>query len=263
LTHNNRIFYNFIKTPVMQSSRLKTSLVWLALFSIAMGYLESSVVIYLRQLYYPEGFNFPLKQLSCKITLTEIGREAATMIMLAAVAWIAGEKFWQRLALFFFCFATWDIFYYVFLKILSGWPESLFTWDILFLIPLVWSGPVIAPVIVSITMMVIAVIILFNHDSIADRRVLSFSNLLVTGGILLVFFSFIFDFLKFAISRRDLHEILLSNLNSVLIQQYVPVSFNWFLFIAGELLLITGVLIHFSLVRFSGQKNGTPFNASR
>ena len=32
-----------------------------AIFAIAMGFLEAVIVIYLRKIYYPLGFNFPLK----------------------------------------------------------------------------------------------------------------------------------------------------------------------------------------------------------
>jgi hypothetical protein len=39
--------------------KIKT-IIWLAVFSMAMGYLESAVVVYLRKLYYPDGFKFPL-----------------------------------------------------------------------------------------------------------------------------------------------------------------------------------------------------------
>jgi membrane protein implicated in regulation of membrane protease activity len=62
-------------------------------------------------------------------------------------------------------FAIWDIFYYIFLWLLIGWPESFFTWDILFLLPVTWVGPVLAPVINSLTMIVLAGLIL-----LADRK---------------------------------------------------------------------------------------------
>src|SRR5260370_2822247 len=82
----------------------------------------------------------------------EIGREAATIVMLAAVALAVARNAGDWAAAFVITFGTWDITFYVFLKLLLGWPASIFTWDILFLIPVPWVGPVLAPVLVSAAM---------------------------------------------------------------------------------------------------------------
>ncbi len=120
-----------------------------AIYSVAMAYLESAVVVYLRSMYYPLGFSFPLKVMPLEILRIEIFREVATIVMLAAVAWIAGAGFNSRFAFFSFAFGIWDIFYYGFLKITLNWPASLMDQDILFLIPRPWIAPVIAPLLVS------------------------------------------------------------------------------------------------------------------
>ncbi|MBN2481771.1 MAG: hypothetical protein JXB19_08530, partial [Bacteroidales bacterium] len=126
--------------------------IWLTLFSIAMGFMESAVVVYIREISYPEGFDFPLVPMDNTLEVTEILREAATMIMLLAAGYLGGRTLSERFTWFLYCFAIWDIFYYVFLKLLLGWPASFMTWDILFLIPVAWTGPVITPVIISLTM---------------------------------------------------------------------------------------------------------------
>ncbi len=82
------------------------TLTWLGIFSVAMGFLETSVVVYLRELYYPQGFNFPLVPIKPAIALTEFLREAATIIMLAGIAILAAHKSHLRLAYFIFCFAV-------------------------------------------------------------------------------------------------------------------------------------------------------------
>ncbi len=138
----------------------KSLLITLAIFSIAMAYLETTVVVYLRLLYYPGGFTFPIRLIPNGPALIELGREAATIVMLFSIAFAAGKGFWRRLAYFMFIFGVWDIFYYVWLKVLLNWPESLLTWDLLFLIPLPWSSPVLAPVLVSLAMIISAIIIL-------------------------------------------------------------------------------------------------------
>ncbi|CAN5476760.1 hypothetical protein BH10BAC1_BH10BAC1_14060 [soil metagenome] len=125
------------------------TIIWLTVFSIAMGFLETSIVVYLRKLYYPAGFEFPLVPVPIDIATTEFWREVATIIMLIGAGVMAGKNATQRFVFFLYSFAIWDIFYYVFLKLLRNWPESLFTWDILFLIPVPCVGPVIAPCIVS------------------------------------------------------------------------------------------------------------------
>ncbi|PIV62402.1 MAG: hypothetical protein COS14_02175, partial [Bacteroidetes bacterium CG02_land_8_20_14_3_00_31_25] len=136
-------------------------LLWLTLFSIAMGLLESAVVIYLRELYYPDGFVFPLQIVSRTVAITEFFRELATLIMLMAVGYLTGKNLNQRFACFIYSFAIWDIFYYVFLYFIIGWPSSFLTWDVLFLLPTMWTGPVIAPIITSLNMILLALLILF------------------------------------------------------------------------------------------------------
>ena len=124
--------------------------VWLVLFAVAMGFLEAAVVVYLRELYYPDGFRFPLALLPDRIAWTELGRELTTLIMLLAIAMIAGRNRLDRFFVFGFLFGVWDIVYYVGLWLFLGWPESLFTWDVLFLIPLAWLGPVFYPLLISL-----------------------------------------------------------------------------------------------------------------
>jgi hypothetical protein len=138
---------------------------WLSLFAAGMAYVEAAVVSYLRFLYYPDGFVVGDASLIRAVDLSafriELGREAATLVMLAAVAWLAGRRgWWERLAYFFWAFAVWDIFYYLWLFALLRWPPDLMTLDVLFLIPRVWVAPVVLPVVVSGMMLVLAVTIL-------------------------------------------------------------------------------------------------------
>jgi len=135
------------------------------IFSIAFAYVEAAVVVYLRTIFYPAGFTFPLTNFAVgpvwkQLLLTEIGREAATLVIIFTSSWLFGRNSRQRFAYFLTIFANWDIFYYIWLKIMLDWPASIMDWDVLFLIPVTWASPVLAPVIVSITMLAFAVIIL-------------------------------------------------------------------------------------------------------
>jgi hypothetical protein len=229
----------------MQSGGLRNTLWWLTLFSMSMGYLESSVVVYLRELYYPSGFDFPMVHMPYNIFFTEVLREVATLLMLFSVAFMAGKNNRQRFAWFLFNFAIWDIFYYVFLKLLLNWPDSLFTWDILFMIPLVWTGPVLAPIISSVTMILLAGTLLYSDGQSADFRLQWLAILLIIFGAIIVFLSYIGDFSIFMLKHYSFTALFRYNLNQEALKQYVPVHFNWCLFTSGELLLFTGLSLSF------------------
>jgi len=140
-----------------------------------MGYLEAAAVVYLRELYYPSGFRIPQKVkfpfikfgavaelglFSKKIILTETGRELSTIIMLLAFAYLVGSSATTRIAYFLLAFGVWDIFYYIFLKLILNWPESFGTTDVFFLIPVPWLGPVWLPVLCSAIIIVISFLML-------------------------------------------------------------------------------------------------------
>jgi hypothetical protein len=132
-------------------------MIWVSLFGVAFGFVESSIVVYLRAVYYPEGFTWPLKVISNAHLTVELLREAATIIMLVAIGIVAGKKGWQRFGYFLFAFGVWDIFYYVWLKIVLNWPASFTDWDVLFLIPLPWIGPVISAASIAFLMTICGV----------------------------------------------------------------------------------------------------------
>jgi hypothetical protein len=155
----------------MGSIPWKRAAVALLIFGASFGYVEAAVVAYLRLLHEPArqrfypgrgaGELFPLltmEQLKAsgpeqrQLLAIELGREAATILMLAAVGLAVARNAGQWAAAFVIAFGAWDIAFYAFLKLLLGWPASLFTWDILFLIPVPWTGPVLAPALVSAAM---------------------------------------------------------------------------------------------------------------
>ena len=143
-------------------------------FGVAFGYIESAVVVYLRAIFHAQGFDFPLEVFDLTATgrrllLTEVGREVATLALILTAAWLFGRTRQEQCAYFLVVFAVWDVFYYVWLKVLLNWPASLLTWDILFLIPVIWAAPVLYPVLVSLGLFAWAVVIL--HRSAQGRPV--------------------------------------------------------------------------------------------
>lgn len=184
----------------------------LLLFSTAFGYLEAAVVSYLRILHEPARLRyypnrppaelFPLltlEQLRAappeqeKTLIVEIGREAATMLMLAAIALAVAGNARQWAAAFAIAFGIWDVVFYAGLKLILGWPASFFTWDILFLIPLPWVGPVIAPMLVSAAMIAAGIWCLRREEL---RRPLKIGWWNVAGvllGALVIILSFTLD----------------------------------------------------------------------
>ena len=128
-------------------------------FAVAFGWVESAVVVYLRKIYFDGVFKFPLtivwkegKHVIDPLVRIELGREIATLIMLVAIGWVAGRNRLQKFSFFMIAFGIWDLFYYFWLHVMVGWPESLMTWDLLFYVPLPWVGPVITPTLIAMTL---------------------------------------------------------------------------------------------------------------
>ncbi len=130
----------------------KHPIAWLTLFAIAMAHVEASLVVHLRSIYYPDNPQalFPLSILSHRDLAIEFARELATLVMLACVALLAASGFTRVFAAFIYTFGLWDIFYYLWLKLMIDWPVSWFEWDVLFLIPWPWFGPWIAAALIAV-----------------------------------------------------------------------------------------------------------------
>ena len=201
-------------------------IIWLTIFSIAMAFVESAVVVYLRAIFYSDGFAFPLKAMVDYKIFVEVLRESATMFMLLSVACLAGRKVWERFAYFMMCFAIWDIFYYVWLKVLLDWPSSLLEWDVLFLIPLPWIGPVIAPVSISLLMIVLGLFIVADFQKGHDFRPSLLSIILALAGTIIVLYTFMYDM------DATLH-------------QQMPKPYRYDLLIVGNALYVAAFLISY------------------
>jgi hypothetical protein len=125
-------------------------LAWLATFALAFGYVEGAVAHYLRLHLYPGGFDDTISLVVDAHTLAvETGRELCTLLLMVSVAALTRGPFPRRLASFTFVFGIWDLSYYAALWLFEGWPASLTDWDLLFLIPVPWFGPVLAPMVIS------------------------------------------------------------------------------------------------------------------
>jgi hypothetical protein len=213
---------------------MRRPLIALILFGAAFGYVEAAVVVYLRTIYEPirqkisprpSNELFPLitpRQLAdagpenTRRLLTELGREAATLVMLAAIGLAVAGNFQQWAAAFLVAFGVWDIAFYLFLRLLIHWPASVMTWDLLFLLPVPWVGPVLAPVIVSASMIVCGSIALTRTIHLKAPHWIA----ILSGGLIVVI-ACCLDYPN--ITRGGL-----------------PNPFHWGLFTAGELLGVAG-----------------------
>jgi hypothetical protein len=219
---------------------VRRSLTALVLFGVSFGYVEAAVVVYLRAVYeplhqqlYPASPAGELLPLVPMVRLaaegmtgvawpaTELAREAATMVMLAAAALGVARNGRQWFAAFVFVFGLWDLFYYVFLKVLLEWPASLLTWDILFLVPVPWVAPVLAPMLVALTMIAAGALALGRE---AAGRPIALNGwhwtALVAGGLIVVT-SFCWDYRNVAAGG-------------------IARPFPWVVFAAGEGLALLG-----------------------
>jgi len=156
------------ENPVRQMLR---NWIWVITFAIAFAWVEGSVVVYLREIFYDGMFQFPIltewkddKALFDDLMRIEFGREIATIIMLLAVGYTAGRNALQKFCFFMIAFGIWDIFYYIWLWVMVGWPESLMTWDLLFFVPLPWVGPVITPMLIALAMVTAGSLILYFDE---------------------------------------------------------------------------------------------------
>jgi hypothetical protein len=196
-----------------------------------MAWVESAVVFYLRTLvgrlepYQPDPF-----PLVGGFAAVELVREAATLVMLCAVGFLAGRTGRARIGYSVIAFGVWDIFYYIFLKIICGWPDSLLDWDILFLLPMRWWGPVLAPMLISLLMIFWGTIAAqFERKPVPVRSnwrvwVLNFA------GVTLALYVFMAD--AIAAAPRGVDAI----------RAVLPEKFNWFLFGIAWLLMAVPVL---------------------
>jgi len=219
-----------------------------SIFGIAFGFLEAIVVVYLREIYYPNGFSFPLTLLDPQMLKVEIVREFCTIIMLASVGWILGKTSGEKFSFFIFVFGVWDIFYYVALKIFLDWPETIFEWDVLFLIPITWIGPVLAPVICSIGMILIALIYVYLHEKNHQTKFTPIQIVLISLGVLIIIYTFIYDYLNLFNEHNfwsDFSKITEKKEFWDVIQSYVPQKFNWILFSVGCVLIGINYLYSF------------------
>lgn len=190
-------------------------LLYVTIFSIAVGYFEAAVVVYLRGLYYPAGFSFPLMAMPDRMYIVELFREFCTIIILISVAALAGRKRWERFGYFIILFGMWDIFYYIWLKAALDWPSSIFERDVLFLIPIPWIGPVIAPVAISVLMIIIGISLIRLIQSGYDFKPLLSTWLLAIAATAMLLYSFMHDLdatLRFQMPQPYDYWILISGL---------------------------------------------------
>lgn len=157
-------------------------------FSLAFAFVEAAVVVYIRNL--PGGglgyeFNDYQTILNLRaiafivpksglidishLKIVEIIREFSTIIMLLSVAFLAGQNVKQKIGAFLLAFSLWDIFYYVFLRLMLGWPKTLTDLDVYFLIPIPWIGPVITPLVISTVLAFIGLKLFFGGSFLNTR----------------------------------------------------------------------------------------------
>jgi len=130
----------------------RTTAIAVIAYALAMAYVESAVVVYLQLALGAEvGAIFPLRPAgeTGSLIAIEAGRELTTLVMIGAVGLLVGRSWLERLAWSAIVFGVWDIGYYGWLYVISGWPPSLRTPDILFLVPVPWVGPIWSPIAVS------------------------------------------------------------------------------------------------------------------
>ena len=192
-------------------------------FAVTMGLFEAAVVVYLRRLWEVGEIDVSSISLSNRIVLTEILREAASLAMIASVAFLAGRRGIERLAHAAIIFGVWDILYYIFLRLLIGWPATILDWDVLFLIPRPWIGPVLAPILVSCALVWGGVVVAAREGARPVRPgKASWAGALAGGAVV------IGSFLLPAVPRSP---------------SDTPSGFSWLLFLSGLIVALAGFIL--------------------
>ncbi|MCP4544015.1 MAG: hypothetical protein GY832_43435 [Chloroflexi bacterium] len=194
---------------------------WVSVYAIAMAFLEAVVVAYIRGLLHITNDHVSLGPYA----RMEIWREAATIVMLAAVGWMAGRNRLDRWAYGLFAFGFWDVWYYIWLRVLLGWPETLLDWDTLFLIPLRWWGPVLSPVLIAVLICVTAVLAVVRNERGEQPKVTPVRVGVVSLGGLVALYVFMSD---------SLHALLQNQLDWATLR---PGPFKWPLFLVALVLM--------------------------
>ena len=207
------------------SARARTRWLVIVVFAIAMAWLEAATVYYLRilvdRLNPYQADPLPIRGILGPV---ELVREAATLVMIFTVGLLAGRTWQERLGYSAIAFGVWDIFYYLFLKAIYDWPKSLFDWDILFMLPLPWWGPVLAPVSIAMLMIVWGTLV---SQRAGDGVVTSSASThaLAWIGIALALYAFMADALQVMHLGPDAARTVL------------PTTFNWSVFVAALALM--------------------------
>jgi hypothetical protein len=200
---------------------------WISLYAIAMALVEAAIVVYLRGLLIITDDRVALGSYE----QMEIWREAATMLMLLAVGWLAGRRRSERVSYSLFAFGMWDIWYYIWLRVMIQWPATLLDWDILFLIPLRWWGPVLAPTLIAALICVTTFLAVIRLE---QGRDLAFSPLrvaMIGAGGLLALYTFMEESVTALVRGQAYWNVV------------YPDRFNWPLFLAGlALMAVPGLL---------------------
>lgn len=211
--------------------RAARGLIVVGLFAIAMAYVEAAVVVYLRAMYGIDDLLSDMPQRPDQYTPIEIGREAATLVMLAMIGWVAGRRWQDRIGYAAFAFGLRDIFYYAWLVIFIGWPRTLLDWDVLFFIPLPWWGPVLAPALIALLLVVGGAVAVVKAERGEALRFTLLEWGMASASALLALYVFMADALR----------ALPGGVEAVSAAR--PSEFNWFLF------LVALVALAFSLLR--------------
>jgi hypothetical protein len=186
-----------------------------------MAYVEAAVVAYLREVYGIEDVARDLSAAVDALTMIEVGREAATLVMLLAVGWLAGRRLQDRMGHLVFAFGLWDITYYAWLKLLVGWPRSLLDWDLLFLIPVPWWAPVLAPTLVAALLCLCGAAAVLQVDRSMGWRLTPVNVAVAAAGLALVLYTFTADGLRAVPEGLDA------------VARVRPFQFRWLLFLLG------------------------------
>jgi len=240
-----------IISPKEPSREVVGRWIWVVTFAIAFAWVEAAIVVYLREIYFEGSFYFPLvlewedgKLVVDRLMQIEFGREIATILMLAAVGFISGKNALQKFCFFMIAFGVWDIFYYIWLRVMAEWPESIMTWDLLFFVPLPWVGPAITPLLIALTMAAAGSLIIYYEQRGCVIAWRWYDWVIESGCGILMIAAFCWDWKNIIRLPGDIAYT------------GVPGPFAWWLYLPAYIFSVIYFFVRLRQIVLSGQRAG-------
>jgi hypothetical protein len=149
-------------------------LIAIAALCIAIGYVDAVATFYVRGMLEvsQEGGNFAqavTEAMPPRIVALEQTRQAATVLVLVAMAIVAGRNLQQQFGTAFYALGGWIVLRYAAIRTITDWPAGLADIDTVLYLPHAVYAPVWMPIVIGLGVAAIGVT-LIRAGALALRK---------------------------------------------------------------------------------------------